>query len=68
MNTDDICPILLNNLPYVAEFKHLGNTLKSAGSMSAGSMSAGSMSAGSMSADISCKRAEFILIKNFIMQ
>ena len=46
MNTDDICPILLNNipLPYVAEFEHLGNTLKSAGSMSAGSMSA----------DISC--------------
>ena len=55
MNTDDICPILLNNipLPYVAEFEQLGNTLKSAGSMSK---------------DISCKCAEFILIKNFIMQ
>ena len=35
MNTDNICPILLNNLPlpYVTEIKHLGNTLQSNGSM-----------------------------------
>ena len=31
INTDNICPILLNNLPlpYVTEIKHLGNTLHS---------------------------------------
>ena len=36
INTDNICPILLNNLPlpYVTEIKHLGNTLQSNGSMS----------------------------------
>ena len=47
MNTDNICPILLNNLPlpYVTEIKHLGNTLQSNGSMSK---------------DVSCKRAKFI--------
>ena len=34
--TDNICPILLNNLPLpcVTEIKHLGNTLQSNGSMS----------------------------------
>ena len=47
MNTDNICPILLNNLPlpYVTEIKHLGNTLQSNGSMTK---------------DVSCKRAKFI--------
>ena len=47
MNTDNICPILLNNLPlpYVTEIKHLGNTLQSNGSMSK---------------NVSCKRAKFI--------
>ena len=47
MNTDNICPILLNNLPlpYVTEIKHLGNTLQSNGSMTK---------------DVSCKHAKFI--------
>jgi len=48
MNTDNICPILLNNLPflpYVSEIKHLGNTLHSSGSMSQ---------------DVSCKHTKFI--------
>ena len=47
INTDSICPILLNNLPlpYVTEIKHLVNTLQSNGSMSK---------------DVSCKRAKLI--------
>ena len=47
MNTDNICPILLNNLPspYVSKIKHLGNTLQSNGSMSK---------------NVSCKHAKFI--------
>ena len=46
MNTDNNCPILLNNLPlpYVTEIKHLGIL----------------QSNGSMSKDISCKRDKFI--------
>ena len=36
VNTDNICPIMLNNmpLPYVKELKHLGNILESNNSMS----------------------------------
>ena len=47
MNTDNVCPILLNNLPlpYVTEIKHLGNTLQSNGSMTK---------------DVSCKRGKSI--------
>ena len=47
MNTDNICPILLNNLPLTlrTDIKHLGNTLQSNSSVSK---------------DVSCKRAKFV--------